>query len=137
MRHLKSDSYAFVRLFSNEAITVAEHVVSFQDTHPTRKKGLGNNLARSCPAGIHRFLNSANFRFQIFNMIGPLLLQFSKFVCSTVYLFPVISRTRTLVGWTDILSLINTSGSIPTVKTLPGIVICQTLSRAFFISTFL
>jgi len=24
MRHLKSDSYAFVRLFSNEAITVAE-----------------------------------------------------------------------------------------------------------------
>ena len=46
--------------------------------------------------------------FQIFNMIGLLLLQFSKFLCSTVYLLPVISLTRTLIGWTDTLSLINT-----------------------------
>ena len=78
-----------------------------------------------------RFLNSANFLFQIFNTIGPLLLQFSKFLCSTVYLFPVISRTRTLVGWIDVLSLINTTGSIQTVKTLPGIVYCQTLPACF------
>ena len=36
--------------------------------------------------------------FQIFNAIGQVLLQFSKFLCSTVYLLSVISRTRTLVG---------------------------------------
>ena len=45
-----------------------------------------------------------------------------KISTSTVYLLPVISRTQTLIGWTDVLSLINTCGSIPTVKTPPGIV---------------
>ena len=83
-----------------------------------------------------RFLNSANFLFQIINMIGPLLFQFSKFWCSTVYSLPVISRTRTLIGWTDVLSLINTTGSILTVKTLPGIVICQTLPARFSFPRF-
>ena len=46
------------------------------------------------------------------------------------------SRTRTLIGWTDVLSLINTSDSIPTVKTLPGIVICQTLPARFSFPLF-
>jgi len=106
------------------------------NTQYSRRKGLANNLARSCPAGMPRFLNSANFLFQIFNVIGPLLLQFSKCLCSTVYLLAVISRTRTLIGWTDVLSLINTYGSIPTVKTLPGIVICQTLPARFSFPRF-
>ena len=42
-------------------------------------------------------------------------------------IFPVISRTRTLIGWTHVLSLINTCGSILTVKTLLGVGIFQTL----------
>ena len=62
--------------------------------------GLGNNLAQKYmyPAGMLRFLNSANFLFQIFNAIGQVLLQFSKFLCSTVYSLPAISLTRILVG---------------------------------------
>ena len=67
-----------------------------------------------------RFLNSANFRFQIFNAIGQVLLWFSKFLYSTVYSLPVISLTRMRVGSSDFLSLINTDGSIPVLKTLPG-----------------
>ena len=73
--------------------------------------------------------NSANFLFQIFNAIGQALLQFSKFLCSTVYSLPVISLTRTLVGWSDVPSLINAHGSIPALKTLPGKVFPQTLPR--------
>jgi len=38
-------------------------------------------------SGIPQFLNSANF-FQIFN--AQVLLWFSKFLCSTVYLLPAI-----------------------------------------------
>jgi len=52
-------------------------------SQPTRK-GLGNNLAWKCLAGMLRFLNSANILFQIFNAIGQVLLQFSKFLCSIV-----------------------------------------------------
>ena len=44
----------------------------------------------------------------------------TPFLCSTVYSLPAIGRTRTLVGWCGILSVINTDGSIPTLKTLPG-----------------
>ena len=58
------------------------------------------------------------------------------FKISTIYLLPAISQTWTLIGWTDVLSLINTCGSIPTVKTLLGIVIFQTIPT-FFISMFL
>jgi len=99
-------------------------------------KGLANhcNLARKCLAGMPRSLNSATFLFQISNAIGStiygqILLQFSKFLCSTVCSLPVISLTRTLVGWSDVRSLINTDGSIPALKTLPGKVFSQTLPR--------
>jgi len=44
-------------------------------------------------------------------------LWFSKFQC---YPLPVITLTQTLVGWSDILSLINTNSSIPALKTLLG-----------------
>ena len=74
-------------------------------------------------------LNLANFLFQIFNTIGQVLLQFSKFLCSTVYSLPVISLTWTLAGWNDVCSLINTDGSIPALKTLPGKVFALTLPR--------
>ena len=57
-----------------------------------------NNLAWKCLAGMPRLLNSANLLFQISNVIGQVLLQFSKFLCSTVHSLPVINRTRTLVG---------------------------------------
>ena len=49
------------------------------------RKGLGNNLARKCLAGMPRFLNSANFIFQILNAIGQVLLEFSNF-----YVLPYI-----------------------------------------------
>ena len=76
-----------------------------------------------------RLLDSANFLFQIFNVIGRVLLQFSKFLCSTVYSLPVINQTWMLVGWSDVHSLINTDGGIPALKTLPGKVFPQTLPR--------
>ena len=65
------------------------------------RKGLGNNLALKCLAGMPWFLTLANF-FQMFNAIGQIPLQFSKFLCSTVYSLPVISWTRTLVGCSDV-----------------------------------
>jgi len=74
-----------------------------------------------------QLLDSANFLFQIFNMIGQVLLQFLKFLCSTIYSLPVINRTRMLVGWSDVCSLINTDDSIPVLKMLPGKVFPQTL----------
>jgi len=78
----------------------------------------------------HGLSNSAtNFLFQIFNAIGQALLQFSKFLCSTVYSLPVIGVTWTLVGWSDVRSLISTDSSIPALKTLPGKVFPQTLPR--------
>jgi len=43
------------------------------------------------------------------------------------YSLPVISLTWTLVCWSDVRSLINTDGSIPAPKTLPGKVFPQTL----------
>ena len=49
------------------------HVVWTLD--PTRKD-LVNNLARKCLAEMPRFLNSANFLFQFFNVIGQVLLHF-------------------------------------------------------------
>jgi len=67
--------------------------------------GLRNNLAQKYPAGMRWFLNSANFLFQIFNAIGQ-IQRFSKF------------------------PLINTDGSIPALKTLPGKVFPQTLYLA-------
>ena len=52
--------------------------------------------------------------FKIFNMIAQVLLQFSNFLCSTVYLPSII---------------INTNGSILTLKTFPGKVFPQTLTQ--------
>jgi len=103
--------------------------MSGPQTQPTRK-GLGNNLARKCLAGMWRLLNSAtHFLFQIFNVMGQALLQYSKFLCSTVYSLPIINWTWMLVGWSDVRSLINTDSSIPALKTLPGEVFPQTLPR--------
>ena len=48
------------------------------------RKGLGNNLAWKCLAGMAVF-KSCKLHFQIFNTIGQVLLQFSKFLRSTVY----------------------------------------------------
>ena len=48
-------------------------------------------------------------------------------LCSTLYLLPVIILTQTLVGWSDVGSLINTDSSIPALKTLPGKLFPQTL----------
>ena len=95
--------------------TIIQHIVW---TQPSRK-GLGNNLAQKCLAGMPGLLNSENFLFQIFNTIGQALLQFSKFLPSTLY--------SLLVGWSDVRSLINTDGSIPALKTLPGKDFPQTL----------
>ena len=36
--------------------------------------------------------------FQIFSVIGQALLQFLKFLCSTIHSLPVINRTEMLVG---------------------------------------
>ena len=47
-----------------------------------------------------------------------------------LYSLPAISLTQTLVGWSDVFSLINTDGSIPALKTLPGKVFPQTLYLA-------
>ena len=77
-----------------------------------RARGSGHETTRKCPAGMPQFQSSANFLFQIFNMIGQVLLWFSKFLCCTVYLLPIISQTQMLVGWSDVLSLINTDGTI-------------------------
>jgi len=51
------------------------------------------------------------------------------YVLATVYSLPVISPTRTLVGWSDVRSLINTDGSIPALKTLQGKVFPDPSSR--------
>ena len=61
-----------------------------------------------------------------------------KISISTIYSLPVISRTRMLVDACGILSLINTDGSIPALKTLQGKIFHQTLHRAarrFWIQT--
>ena len=58
------------------------------------------------------------------------------YVLPYIILLPVISRTWMLIGWTDVLSLINTSGSIPTVKTLPSLVIYLTLPMRFSFPRF-
>ena len=70
------------------SLPIQSEVVWTPDPTHTRKD-LGNNLARKYPARMPQFLNSANFLFQIFSAIGQVLLQFSKFPCSTVYLLPV------------------------------------------------
>jgi len=55
-------------------------------------------------------LNSANFLFQIFNAIGQALYSnFQHFYVLPYIRFPyrqIISLTRTLVGWSDVRSLI-------------------------------
>ena len=58
-----------------------------------REKGLGNNHAQKCLAGMPQFLNSANFLLQIFNR--RLVKYHSNFqnFCSTVYSLPIISLT--------------------------------------------
>ena len=53
------------------------------------RKGLGNNLARKCRAGMAQFFNPANFLFRSSTQV---LFQFSKFLCS-IYCF------LSLVGW--------------------------------------
>ena len=88
----------------------------------------GKTMPGSVLLECHSF-KSCKLHFQIFNAIGQVLFQFSKFLCSTVYLLPVISKTWMLVGWCGILSLTNTDGSIPVFKTLSGKVFHQTLSR--------
>ena len=62
-----------------------------------------------------QFLNSANFIFRSSTWLVRYYSNFKRrFLCFTVYyLFPVISRTRMLVGWSCILSLINTDCTIP------------------------
>ena len=112
---------------SGQLVIIRDTYMSGPQTQPARK-GLGNNLARKCLAGMWRLLNSAtHFLFQIFNVMGQALLHYSKFLCSTVYSLPVINWTRMLVGWSDVHSLINTDSSIPALKTLPGKVFPQTL----------
>ena len=92
------------------------------------RKSLGNNLVQRCLVGMPQFLSSTNFLFQIFNAVNPSgTIPISKALCFTVYSLPLISRTGILVGWTGGLSLINTNGSIPALKTLLGKVFPQTL----------
>jgi len=98
------------------------------DPRPNLEEGSGNNRAWKCLAGMPRFLNSANFPLSDLqcDWSGTTI---SKFQCSTIYLLPVVSLSQTLVGWSDVLSLINTDGSILSLKTLPGKVFPQTLPR--------
>ena len=77
-----------------------ERVVWTLDPSGSARKGLGNNLARKCPM-VFKF---CKLHFQIFNVIGQVLLQFSNFLCSTVYSLPVIRRTQTLVAWNAFFS---------------------------------
>ena len=77
-----------------DATQALPSLVSYQfgpQTQPVRK-GMRNNLAQKCLAGMLQFLNSTNFLFRIFNAIGQVLLQFSKFLSSTVYSPPIISQ---------------------------------------------
>ena len=66
-------------------------------------------------SGMPWFLNLANSVFRS-SVIGQILLQFSMFYWVS-YSSSIISRTWTLVGWSDALSLLNTDGSIPALKT--------------------
>jgi len=62
------------------------------------RKGLGNNLAHNCLAGIPRFLNSANFLLQIFTVIGKVYYSnFQDFYVLPYYLLPVIKLNLNLV----------------------------------------
>ena len=61
------------------------------------RKGLGNNLARKCLAGMPRFLNPANFIFRSSTRLSGTTPIFKISMLYRISL-PVISRTRTLVG---------------------------------------
>ena len=63
----------------------------------------------------------------VFNAIGQYYSNFQH-----LYVLPYIHfLSLANAGWLKcVLSLINTNGSIPTLKTLPGKVIPQTLPRA-------
>jgi len=111
-------------------------LVSFPDPPRKEEGSEKKTLLGAVQLECHGFWIQQTSSFRSSTWLVPLLLQFSKFLCSTVYLLPVISWTRTLIGWTDVLSLINTCGSIPTIKTLPGIVICQTLPTRFSFPRF-
>ena len=63
------------------------------------------------------FLKSITLPFQI-QRDWTVLLQYSKFQCSTIFSLSVISKTQTLVGLCAFRSLINTNDSIPALKTL-------------------
>ena len=113
---------------TSKFLLLSSYLLSTLDPRPNPQGRVwGITLLGSVLLECHSLSNSANFLFQIFNAIGQVLLQFSKFLCSIVYSLPVISLTRTLVGWSDVRFLINTDGSISVLKTLPSKVFLQTL----------
>ena len=97
------------------------------DSSGHTKKGLGNNLAWKVSCWNATIFKSCKLPFQPFGVIGQVLLQFSKFLCSTVYSLLSLAE---LERWLADLAFFNTNGSIPALKTLPDKVISQTLPIA-------
>ena len=89
---------------------------------PTRKEGSGEQPCSE----VSSWNATANFLFQLFNTIGQVLLCFSMFYHIR---FLSLFKLKRLVGWSDVLSLVNTDSSIPALKTLPGKIFPQTLPR--------
>jgi len=81
------------------------------------RMGLGNNLAWTYLAGMPQFLNWANF---LLRSSTRLVRYYSNVQCSTIYSFPVISRTQILVGWSGGLPSSILMESILVLKMLPG-----------------
>ena len=79
-----------IRATPTTSLTSRSHLFSVSlnqsepQTQPIRK-GLGNNLAQNCPAGMPQFLNSANFLFQIFMRLVRYYSDFPNF-----YVLPYI-----------------------------------------------
>ena len=65
---------------------------------------------------------SCKLPLQIFNMIGQILLQFSKFLLYIHFLY-LVELERWLTGVAFFPSSTRTDGSIPALKTFPGKVI--------------
>ena len=88
-----------------------------------------NILAWKCIAGMPQLINLANLVFRSSTQLVRYYSNFQNFHVLSIFTF-CPSRTPMLVGWCSFLALINTNGSIPALKTLPGKVFYQTLPCA-------
>ena len=80
------------------------------------RKGLGNNLAQKCLAGMLRFLNPANFVFRSLMLLVRYYSNFQYFyVLPFIHFLSLVELERR-----GVLSLINTDCGISGLKTLLG-----------------